>query len=330
MWVLICCGLALQINLLANQRNYLNDHWTATGEFVYMMVNHSTNDEPLVDNPNKTRYCGGCHDYSVLKVKDLDNNYEPGYRAGLTYLPNYWMSIEGKFLYLRSATESRVIRGSNLYYPFCDLSSTTDYRAAVAARATYTTNFWDVELNYWWHMTPRWVDYFSVSLLGGLRYFNETESLSDKFSNTITGSSTLKRSTLKTWTENNIGGVQVGLNLQINPAHYFSWEINAKGGLMENHARSGSFVRDQNNSVSLNHWKETKWQFGLFADLSAALVFSFARHFDFHIGYDFLILSNLASAKDQLPSCAFKRTHGLNVDSTVSVYGVYAGLGISF
>lgn len=327
---LIGSSLVLQGTLIANQRNYLSDHWTVSGDFVYMKIHQASDDQPLVDDPNKVRKCGKCSDYSIFGVDDFNNDYRPGYSARLQYLPNYWMILEGKFLYLHDSQKSEPIRKSSLYYPFCDVSSTTDYQGAYQARASYHTTFYNAELNYWWNMTPRWVDYFGFSVIGGLRYFNETESLTDCFKHAISGSSSNETSCLKTWTENHIAAIQAGVNLQVNISHYFSWEINLKGGLMENYAKGSGYVKDVDNTVTRSHFRDSKWEFGLFTDLSAAAVFSFAKHFDFHVGYDFLLLSNLATAKDQLPKCAFKPRGGVDVNSTVTVYGVFGGLGISF
>ncbi len=335
------------------RRTQLNDHWGVVGDFVYMRRSHSS-DKPLAADIRKIRNDCVC-DFTVLTTKDLINEmgFEPGYRVGLIYRENAKMSFEANFLYLQPWEAEKEVEArhhGSLIYPFTfgrrDLRLTLEHDPAIQrggeftedffladkAKAQYEAHFWDLEFNYWYNVSPRWVNYFGLSTIFGLRYFHYNESLEDAFFNRQSPvNPTHSRSDYNIWTKNDMFGVQVGLNLQLNPLPYFSWEFGAKFGFMMDHGRQRTLLRDEDNTVTIWHYNRQKWQDGIFGDAMALLEFYFKDHINIHAGYQFLYFSGIVTAEDQLVrkvggnAGKSVRSHGVAM-----IHGLFAGLMISF
>jgi hypothetical protein len=333
------------------RRSQLNDHWGLIGDFVFMRRSHSSN-QILAEDSRKIR--PGCLcDFTVLSTKELINDmgFEPGFRVGAIYRLDAKRSFEANCLYLQpwEAHKEREADGT-LLYPFHSGSVNTlvildndpaiqngkdftnDYFDADRVKAEYHAHFWDLEFNYWRHLSQRWINYFSLSAIFGLRYFHYNERLSDAFyKRPPPPASDLQKSNYNIRTKNDMFGAQVGLDLQLNPLPYFSWEFITKFGFMMDHGQQRTLLRDVDNTVVLRHFNRQKWQNGIFADCMALIEFYFKDHINLHGGYQFLYFSGIATAEDQLSqkitSDAGKavHTHGVAI-----IHGLFVGLMISF
>ena len=65
-------------------------------------------------------------------------------------------------------------------------------------------------------------------------------------------------------TSNKIFGLQLGLNLQMNPTRWLSWDMFAKVGGMANHTEAKTLLRDFNNEVKLRDFHKQKERMGSF------------------------------------------------------------------
>jgi hypothetical protein len=332
----------------------LNDHWGVYGDFVYMRRAHSS-DKPLADDLRKVRSDCIC-DFTVLDTKQLINKmgFEPGYRVGAIFRANAKSSFEANFLYLHPWEAKKEVEarheGDTLIYPFTfgkrdrtlilehdpailrGEAFTRDFFRANRAIGKYKAQFWDAELNYWWNVSPRWINYFGLSTIFGLRYFHYNEDLKDTFYKRPSPENPPgSHSDYRIKTYNHAYGAQVGFNLQLNPLPYFSWEFGAKFGFMMDDGKQKTHLRDQNNHVSLWDSSSQRWQDGVFGDAMALLEFYFKEHINVHAGYQFLYLSGIATAEDQL----VRRVSGnsgktIHTHGVAMIHGLFAGLTVSF
>jgi hypothetical protein len=302
-------------------------HWNFTGDAVFMR-RMECNDQPLVKNPHKKRECGDCSNYTVVSTKGLIQHFhfEPGFRASLVYNADVKNSFEAAYLWIRPWHGSKgAVEGNSLFFPFDDPTFAFDYFDASEAEAECHSRFWDAELNYWRHLSPRFTDFFSLSGLFGMRYFHVNESFK------LTYFKPPDKSDYSVHTENDVFGFQTGLDLQMVPTSRLSWDLIAKVGVMANRAKQRNALHDYNNTVTLRKGNRQKWQCGLFADFLAQVGYQFKREFNLHIGYELIILSGLALAPEQV-------TYGSDMGASKVVYthghifiqGGYIGATFSF
>lgn len=307
-----------------------NDHWAILGEFVYMKRSELANKTLVKDSKKEQSECpGACPDYTIIDGKDLINDFEfePGYRVGVTYIEDAKNYFELNFLWLQEwhAEKEKQRHHRSYSFPFEDKHYTHDWHRANKAKATYRSKFWDIEANYWRNFTPRRVDYFSLSGIAGLRYFNLIEGFVLKMERRP------DTSTYNIHTHNDVFGVQAGLDFCWNPTRWFTWETAGKVGGMANHSKQKTFLGDRDNKKELRDSKSLKWQLGIFTDVSTQFAFQFKDHLNLHVGYEMIYMSGLALAPEQVSkktnSSAGKKdnTHG-----NIIIQGVFAGLTISF
>ena len=307
--------------------NYsLNHHWNLLGEFVFMRRSE-IHDQTLVKNSNKFQCPNQCPDHTVMNTKHLVNDFdfEPGYRVGLTFTENPKMSFEANFLWLAEWEGEKTVHGNqSLSFPFKDSSYTQDFHNANEAKGVYKSNFWDVELNFWRHFTPRRVDYFSLSGIAGMRYFHLDENFQ------LTMITRPDKSKYDIHTSNKMFGLQAGLDFQMNPAHWLSWEVFAKAGGMVNQTDVKSVLRDDDDQVKLRDYEKDERQWGVFADLAAQFAIYCTHWLNFHAGYEVLYFSGLSLAPEQIN----KKTHHVRkkdyTHGTIIIHGFYTGLTFNF
>ncbi len=326
-WTLLSC-ISLCVTVPLSGDNYgLNKHWNLCGEFVFMRRSDIHNNS-LVKDSDKEQCINQCPNFTVLTSRSLVNqlDYEPGYRIGLTYIRDNRMSFEGNFLWVSEWEGEKSVHGNqSLSFPFKNPNYTDDFNNASKAIAIYKSNFWDVELNFWRHFNPRRVDYFCLSFIAGLRYFHINESFE------LTMIKPPDKSSYDIHTSNKIFGIQVGLDFQMNPMRWLSWDIFAKVGGMINHAENRTLLRDQDDEITLRDFNEQERELGVFADVAGQFTIYCTNWLNFHAGYEMIFLSGLALAPEQV-SKHTKSTSGedVYVHGDAIIHGLYTGLTFSF
>lgn len=292
-----------------------NDHWKFVGEFLYMRRKGIQNHDLVKgDKGRKIDNKGLAHRLG----------YEPGFRGGVTYMEDPKTSFEANFLYLQPWSSEKKAHGDADLYTFSNPSYDYEFSDASAARAKYHSSFWDIELNYWHHFTPRRVDYFALSGIIGLRYFHWDESFKLEMIRPPDESSYDIR------THNHIFSVQLGLDFEWNPTRYMSWDLIAKFGGMADHADQRTFLGEFDNTVALRDYLRRKWQIGFFGDLAAQLAFQFKEHFNIHFGYEILLFSGVALAPDQIVKKTSHEEKVIKTNGSAYIHGLYAGLTVAF
>jgi hypothetical protein len=329
----LCTGIWMSLTSICGciplvaDNYHLNNHWELLGDFVFMRRSEVHN-KRLVKDANKFQCPSQCPDFTVISNGNLVNDFdfEPGYRIGLTYIADAGNGFEWNFLYIQPWHGDKKVRGNqSLSFPFSNSSFTHDFHDASVAQAEYNSHFWDLEFNYWCYFTPRRVDYFSLSGLAGLRYVHWDEEFELKMFNPP------DRSSYDVSTENRIFGVQLGLDFQINPVRWLSWEFFAKVGGMVNHCEQETFLGDLDNTVELHDFDKQKREVGIFTDVAAEFSIHCSRHLNFHAGYQFMFFSGLALAPEQISKRATKHAGDRVYDDGYAIiHGLYVGVIFGF
>lgn len=324
-WMSLTCFCGC---IALNADNYrLNNHLELLGDFVYMRRSE-IHSKSLVKDANKFQCPGQCPDFTVIETNDLVNDFEfePGYRVGLTCMVNARHGFEGNFLYIQPWDGDKKVKGDHsLSFPFSEATFTDDFHDASVAQAKYTSHFWDAELNYWRYFTPRRVDYFSLSGIAGLRYFHWNESFKLKMFHPPT------HGEYKVRTKNKIYGAQLGLDFQMNPTRWLSWEIFAKVGGMFDRSEQKTFLADLNNTVKLHDFKKHHTEVGIFTDVAAEFALHWGRHLNFHAGYQAMFFSGLTLAPEQISKKTTKHAGDRVYDNGKAViHGLFAGIILAF
>jgi hypothetical protein len=293
------------------------DHVSVIGDFVYMRRTSIHNDS-LIRAPGK----------SLLDSKGLvhEFEFEPGYRVSLFLTPSIKHGIEGNFLYLRPWTGQRTEhRKRSLSFPFSHSRYSEDFTRADRAHARYESHFWDAELNYWRYFSPRRISYFSLSGILGLRYFHWNETFK------LTMTRQCEQSSYNIHTRNWIYGAQAGLDFQMNPMYWLSWEAFAKVGFFANATQQKQFLGDRGNTITLRDSERKETQWGFFTDVLAQVALRFSEHVYMRAGYEALFFTGLALAPEQTS----KRTHTNagkkdHTHGNAIIHGLFAGLSLGF
>jgi hypothetical protein len=288
----------------------------------------SIHNHSLVHESQESRCHGQPAPCTVLDNEDLlhEFDFEPGYRVAMMWAPSVKNGIEGNFLYLRPWTGNQKRHGKNsLRFPFSHSSYSENFTKADEAHAHYESHFWDAELNYWRYFSPRRLHYFSLSGIAGLRYFHWNEDFK------LTMTRECEESSYNIHTNNRMYGAQLGLDFQMNPMYWLSWEIFAKTGLFANATQQKQFLGDLNNTITLRDSKRKEMQWGFFTDVAVQVALRFSKHLDMHAGYQALFFTGISSAPEQISkrvnNDAGKKDH---THGSAIIHGLFAGLTLSF
>ncbi len=253
-----------------------------------------------------------------------DQNGEPGVRGFLRYMPSKKRTVEGSLTWVNKFQSfvHRYSPTSSYSYPFPS-GYAQDFTNAQVVKARYTSQFWEGEANYWGHFTPRNVDYFSVSGVIGLRgmYIGEHFHL---YYTKLVNTSSYRSSSL-----NRLVGVQIGGNIQWNPTCHWTWEFQAKTGILADFARQRLRLTDVNNTVLLKSFHPHKTFASYFLEGNMNLYYRFRPTISIDAGYRLLGLWNVALAPMQLTA----QTHpdsGNTVDDSGKYYLHIVSLGLNF
>ncbi|MES2344779.1 MAG: BBP7 family outer membrane beta-barrel protein [Chlamydiota bacterium] len=323
-------GLLLSAQLLAGDDWSLNNHWSFYGDFVYM-ERTELHSKTIVREKHFSSTSNSFYTKPELNTGHLMHNFdwEPGFRAGIIFMQRRY-SLEGSFLFLNEWHSKSKVKGvsEKLSYPFKkDSNPQVQLAFSLADRAwgEYKSQFWTADLNYWRHVTPRRMDYFSFSWLAGLRYVQLDEKSEVHFKKRLSR----EKSEYSIETKNYLPGPQVGLNIQVNPYRQWSWDFTGKiGGLVDYHQQD---VSVKNNVEKFRGGKDRDFSIALFIDLSVMLSWNVWKHASFHVGYEMFYLSGVALAPER-----FKRTtsnHAIKhaeAHGQVLIDGAFGGLALSF
>ena len=123
-----------------------------------------------------------------------------------------------------------------LRFPFKSSTFTVDFENAFESNGRYKSHYQEAEFNFWNHLTPRKGEYFSGSWLFGVRYMDLKERFNLAFFNdeiphtSLFDPASARESNYNIETKNRMGALQLGADLQMNPAKHWSWDVLLKWG----------------------------------------------------------------------------------------------------
>lgn len=300
-----------------------DQNWSFWGEAL-LMRRTGIDKRNLVKGPFSS--CE-CEFPRLLTAKRLTRGfeYEPGLRVGASFSPNKVSTFEAIYMSLREwEAKKKVEKPGQLHFPFENASFTHDFQDADKAVARYDSHFDSGETSYWYHMTPRHVDYFSFSLLVGLRYVQMREHFRLAYHKAV------NRSHYNTDTNNYMGGVQVGASFDFNPTNYLMWTLSGKIGGYLNRAQARNFLGDDNDTRVLRNFKAQRWTSSYLGDFAFSLHIIPVPYLDFYGGYEVLCFFNTALAPNQLSHDTGQIRHKVVMGGNPHIQGFFAGLAVSF
>ena len=181
----------------------------------------------------------------------------------------------------------------------------------------------NAELNYWGHVTPRLVNYFSFLWLIGARFFYIKEDFDLAFTRGPETSDYLVE------TKNFLYGLQLGWIFEVNPSSRWTWSLALKGAGFLNDVQQSTLVGDEGNETLLADYTKEQWQGSWFIEGIGKITYRWATYFHIFAGYQAFLLSGLALAPEQRD---VELTEGRRIDNSGQIVldGFFAGLNFSF
>lgn len=304
-------------SLVAQDYWCLNNHLAISGDYLYWR-RQDVRDLPLVKDSQTER--------TVMNTEDLEKRlcWESGVSGRLTYFADACSSVELLYTYMLPWKGKDLVTGDGtLFFPFNQPVTVTDYVNADMVVGNYKTELRNGEFNYWGHVTPQRVNYFSFSWNIGFRTFYLPETFTLDFFRGV------DRSTYKIHTTNNLYGLQLGAMLEMNPSRCWTWTFIIKGAIFGNDAKNRLRILDNNNTTTFRSYSKSKWTDSYLLEGYGRLAYHMTSKFSAHIAYQGFILTGVALAPNQRDKSHVSRDR-LNVKGQIVVDGLLAGLDIGF
>jgi len=210
----------------------------------------------------------------------------------------------------------------NLDLPGTLGQTSVDYHYADRVQGVYNSDFYTIDLSYFYHMTPRYADYFSVSWMIGLRFLD----LDEKLKLYYTKGNDTSRYRVKTF--NRALGPFFGGVFECNPYRFLTWGLAGNVGGLFNRGKQDTLMLDQNDTEVVRDYNPSGSNFAYFAHLYPYFELRPVKFFTFRFGYEMLYIGRMALADHQLN---FNATgNHLNHDGNVIYHGLFAGIQFNF
>ena len=174
---------------------------------------------------------------------------------------------------------------------------TEDYHQASRVKSIYKSNMDNAELNFWYHITPRYVDYFSVSVLFGLKHFDINEKIKMYFTKDSTETQTSK---YRTKVGNTTLGPQFGGSLEYNPYRFLTWGFVAKFGGLFNRGYQKTLMLDKNNTYLFRFVDKSRSNFAYFGQFFPFIELRPSKSFFLNFNYQVLYVGDIMTASQNV------------------------------
>jgi len=317
--VTLCCFSSLYADRGADHH-----YVSVMGEFVYLRRAHSHNSR-LVKAVGAPSVCKKKRGTTLINSSNLvcDMGFDPGFRLTLKAYQEDFGTFTLRYLGLFKWTgEKNVHCPNNIRLPNKISFNTQDYLQADRAKGIYDSEFYTIDLNYWFHVTPRYVDYFSVSWTAGIRYLDIDEKLKLRFTK---GDS---RSQFRVKTSSRAGAAQIGADIHYNPYSVLTWGISARVGIMYNRGINKTRMTDQNNTVTLRQFNVNDTNFGYMSEIFPFIEIRPIKQFQIRISYELLWFEGVVTADRQFNFGS--ASEDVNHNGSVIYHGLFAGMQFNF
>jgi hypothetical protein len=275
----------------------------------------------LVENTRNPR-----DPFKVLDTEDVVESFgdQSAIKGGILWDRNIDRSLEIFYTYVLPWNTTKKIRDVGvLSYPFREITPLLGFINADEVIIKYRSWLQNGELNYWIHVTPQYVNYFSFSWDMGLRYINLTEHFSLRFIHPGGNA----RYAVKTG--NNLYGVQLGAMLEINPTDYWTWTFMVKTAAFVNQAHAHLNVADPfDANAPFSYSRKRLASTGLLEGYTQ-LAFHVSSFVSLHVGYQGFTLFGLALAPEQR-ALSKRRMTNFRTSGQIVINGFYVGANLRF
>ncbi|MBS0628964.1 MAG: hypothetical protein JSS30_01920 [Verrucomicrobia bacterium] len=306
---------------------YGHDYYCPSNDIVLFadyayLTRGEIRDFPLVKN---TRVLTDAK--TLLDTEDLVEamGSESALKVGILWDHNLCNSFELFYTYVRPWHSKKTLNNAGLLsYAFKDFRTILNgFFGADTVVAKYSSQLQNGEFNYWIHVTPQYVDYFSFSLDLGLRYISLQEHFSLRFLFPAAESHYAVK------TNNHLYGAQLGAVLEINPTDCWTWSFMVKTAAFANKANDHIQITDPFDvNAPPNKSKHKLVSTGL-VEGYVQLAYHASSFLSLHVGYDGFLLFGLALAPEQR-ALNNSLTTTLRANGQIVVHGFYTGLSIRF
>lgn len=336
----LCCLVVVSLFSEVNDPLIGKRHFILDGEFVYVKRAPKIHNRNPICELNTTTPIQGISlpatntslcTHTTFAPNNILNEqkYTPGVRITANYLTSKKSTWQARYLGLLHWTgASSAFCPGSLEFPFATgINNTVDYSNADSMKGSCDTRYWSVEADYWYHVTPRRVDQFSVSWVFGLKYIYLSE-LFNLVARTMASSSRYKIET-----KNRIAGPQLGGDIEINLRSNFTCGVSAKAGLLVNFAQNKTLFRDDDNTRVLKRCNPSDFNGTFLGEIAPFFLFNLSKNVILKASYELSYLSSVALAMNQI---TFQEDNAANIINQVSVggtfmfYGGFIGLGFDF
>ena len=277
----------------------VSHHWALDVDLVYLKLG-DVSDRCLAEtgrlgggaNPALVQPCSAKKGDCKISTNTLENNFdhEPGLRAAILYRPSQKYTFQLAYTGLLQWHAKAIAECYRaLTFPFTQ-NNTSDFNHADRARVTYHSKLNMGEANFWFHYTPKRVNYFSLSWLIGLRFVEIDERMKTLFFRMNRRSDYIS----KTW--NHFFALQLGGELEMHPNSWFYWGLAAKAGMGLNVGRQITKLRDFNNRNTLRNTDKGAFNLGLLLEAYPFVRFMITDHFFINASYEIFFVDQIALA----------------------------------
>jgi len=264
---------------------------------------------------------------TVLDTEDMVDamGSESAIKGGFIWDHDMCSSLELFYTYIHPWHSKQTLSNQGLLsYPFKDFATVLDgFVDAETVVARYRSWMQNAELNYWIHVTPQYVNYFSFSWDLGLRFISLEEHFSLEFIRPIAEA----RYSVKT--DNYLYGAQVGAVLEINPNSCWTWSFMAKTAAFANKVKGKISITDPlDEDAPPDQSKSKLFSTGL-VEGYAQLAYHISSFLSLHVGYQGFLLFGLALAPEQR-ALSSSSSATLRGTGDVTIHGFYSGVSIRF
>lgn len=185
------------------------------------------------------------------------NDWHPavGVRASAQIMANNKQSMEFLYYGLFNWTPVKASEATNGVGVNTAPFTTDDWASADKVEWRTHTKYNSYELAAWFHLTPRYEDYFSFSVLAGGRFF-QLEDIDTFFAFSSLVEPIPTPSEMRTSSDNWIRGAEVGLEVYCRPLSYLIWALQGRGGLGADTITRSIYLTDDNNTTLIADYDE--------------------------------------------------------------------------
>lgn len=214
---------------------------------------------------------------------------------------------------------------------------TRSFISSYENRINYESNLYNFELNYQRALGS--TRSFRPSLIVGLRYMGAPEEFSLNTGGAAAfppqGLLSVARGEYKVETKNNLFGIQIGANIDVDLSRNFSIGLRGKAGVFGNHGEQNSSISafdfETGNLLDRIEDGETRWTVAPVLEGTISADWRVSRNVSLTAGFNVMYVSGVALAPRQLDDFASTGKLGsIDFDGSSLYYGPSVGIKVVF